>query len=39
LEAAIIELDKNAGTQFDPFLVKIFINKVLPGIKIIQPES
>jgi len=39
LEAAIFELDKNAGTQFDPFLVKIFINKVLPGIMIIQPES
>jgi diguanylate cyclase (GGDEF)-like protein len=39
LEATTFELDKNAGAQFDPFLVKIFIKKVLPVIKIIQPES
>ncbi|MCL5985739.1 MAG: diguanylate cyclase [Actinobacteria bacterium] len=30
MKAAIEELKKNAGTQFDPYLVKIFINKILP---------
>lgn len=29
-EAAIIEIRQNAGTQFDPELSEIFINKVLP---------
>jgi len=29
-EAAIIEIRQNAGTQFDPALSKIFIEKVLP---------
>jgi HD-GYP domain-containing protein (c-di-GMP phosphodiesterase class II) len=28
-EYAINELEKNAGTQFDPYLVDVFINKVL----------
>lgn len=29
-EAALEELNKNSGTQFDPAIVDIFINKILP---------
>ena len=29
-EDALVELQKNAGTQFDPDLVKIFIENISP---------
>jgi len=32
LEYAISELQENAGTQFDPEIVEIFLEKVLPGL-------
>lgn len=32
-EAAILELQNNAGTQFDPEVVRVFIEKVLPNEK------
>ena len=32
-EAALIELNKYAGTQFDPKIVKVFVEKVVPELE------
>jgi diguanylate cyclase (GGDEF)-like protein/PAS domain S-box-containing protein len=34
LEKAVLELESNKGSQFDPALVDIFVKKVIPNIKL-----
>ena len=31
-EQAVLELESNAGTQFDPHIVQVFVDKVLPAL-------
>lgn len=38
VDYALDEIEKNAGTQFDPYLAKIFVNMVRDGELIIEPS-
>ncbi len=38
VEYALDEIERNAGTQFDPYLARVFINMVKDGELIIEPS-